>query len=831
LAGWAVARRAGAFLIAVTAAPLVSLIIANYNGAQHLPDCLGSVAALDYPRDSLEVILVDNGSTDDSVAVARRILPNIRVLLQTTNTGFAPASNEGARAAHGEYLAFLNNDVRVPPDWLNTLLAPFATGEPDLACVASTLVSWDGQRIDFVGGAVNAYGRAFQVSQGLPYEPNRYDEPRELFFACGGAMFIRRAVFEEIGGFDADFVAYFEDVDLGWRLWLLGYRVVLAPAAVAQHRLHATGARLGPHRRFAVSELNALRMITKNYSDENLLRVLSAALLLGAQRAVSHGQVDRREYDFPGPFDSVADDGQPFSRLAASYLVAMSRFADELPYWLAKRAAIQSRRVRSDADLFAKFPFVQVNPLFPWRRHVLVQRAALKALGVAVPMKTTPGRHLLIISHETIGPKMAGPGVRCLEIARAMSAYGPVTLAAPGQPQADAAGVRLVSYHTPGDLETAINTADVVLAIGQLVSRIPRLRQLDRPLIVDWYDPFEIEKLAQADAIAPEFYPLVERESHLDLNLQARAGDFFLCASERQRDYWLGVLLACGRGRLAEYAADPTLRTLIDVVPFGLPSLPPCQTAPAVKGVLPGVRDTDRLLYWGGGLWQWFDPFTLLEALARIVEQRNDVKVFFAAGRHFNAATVPDMPIYVQVVERARGLNLLDRYVFFGDWIPYAERANYLLEADLGVSLHREGLESRFAFRTRFLDYIWSGLPMVVTQGDPLADLVQQRGLGRVVPPGDVNALTAAILELLSGDARRELAPRFAAVAEAFTWEAVVQPIVRFMQAPRFAPDARRTLEGLELADRVKQLEETLTQINNGRVMRALRWLDRLRRF
>ncbi len=815
----------------MTTAPLVSLVIANYNGGQHLPDCLGSVAALDYPHDSLEVILVDNGSTDDSVAVARRILPDVRVLSQATNTGFAPASNEGARVAHGEYLAFLNNDVRVPPDWLNALLAPFATGEPDLACVASTLVSWDGQRIDFIGGAVNAYGRAFQVSQGLPYEPNRYDEPREVFFACGGAMLIRRAVFEEVGGFDADFVAYFEDVDLGWRLWLLGYRVVLVPAAVAQHRLHATGARLAPHRRFAMSELNALRMITKNYSDENLPRVLSAALLLGAQRSLLHGRVDRREYVFPGSLDSVADDGQPFSRLAASYIVAMSRFADELPYWMAKRAAIQSRRVRSDTDLFAKFPFVQVNPLFPWRRHILVQRAALEALGVAVPMQTTPGRHLLIISHETIGSKMAGPGVRCLEIARAMSAYGPVTLAAPGQPQADAVGVRLVGYQTPGDLETAINTADVVLAIGQLVSRIPRLRQLDRPLIVDWYDPFEIEKLAQADAIAPEFHALVERESHLDLNLQARAGDFFLCASERQRDYWLGVLLACGRGRLAEYATDPTLRTLIDVVPFGLPSQPPCQTAPAVKGVLPGVRKTDRLLYWGGGLWQWFDPFTLLEALAHIVRQRDDVKAFFAAGRHFNAATVPDMPIYGQVVERARGLNLLDRYVFFGDWIPYAERANYLLEADLGVSLHREGLESRFAFRSRFLDYIWSGLPMVVTQGDSLADLVQQCGLGRVVPPSDVNALTTAILELLSGDARRELAPRFAAVAQAFTWEAVVQPIVRFMQTPRFAPDARRTLEGLELADRVKQLEETLTQINNGRVMRALRWLDRLRRF
>lgn len=813
----------------MTASPRVSLIIPNYNGARHLPDCLGSVAALDFPRAALEVILVDNASTDDSVAVARRCLPDLHVLPMATNTGFAPACNAGARSASGEYLAFLNNDARVLPDWLNALLAPFAENAPDLAGVASTLVSWDGQQVDFVGGAVNAFGRAFQLDQSLPFDPNDYREPRDLLFACGGAMLLRRAVFEEAGGFDDDFVAYFEDVDLGWRLWLLGYRIVLAPQAVAQHRLHATGARLGTHRRFAISELNALRMITKNYAEENLTRVLTAALLLGAQRAVLHGQVDRREYDFPGPLEAAEAGDPPFNRLAASYVVAMSRFADELPHWLAKRAVIQSRRVRSDSELFARFPFVLVNPLFPWRRHALVQQAALKSLGVAAAVHTTPGRRLLIVSHETIGPKMAGPGVRCLELARALSAYGPVTLAAPGQPEVDAPGVAVLGYQTPADLERAINAADAVLAIGQLVSRLPRLRQLDRPLIVDWYDPFEIEKLAQAESVAPEFYGQIERESHLDLNLQARAGDFFICASERQRDYWLGVLLACGRGHLADYAADPTLRTLIDVVPFGLPAQPPRRTGPAVKGVLPGIRATDRLLYWGGGLWQWFDPFTLLEALAQLAAQRDDIKLFFAAGRHFNAATVPDMPIYAQVVERAKALNLLERHVFLGDWIPYAERANYLLDADLGISLHRAGLESRFAFRTRFLDYFWSGLPLVVTQGDPLAEIVAERGLGRVVPPGDAGALAAAIQDLLATDARAEMAPRFASLAESLTWERVVQPIARFLEAPRFAPDARRALDQLDLAVRVKQLEESLQTIHNGRLMRALRWLNRLR--
>nr|MBP7694701.1 glycosyltransferase family 4 protein [Anaerolineales bacterium] len=424
-----------------------------------------------------------------------------------------------------------------------------------------------------------------------------------------------------------------------------------------------------------------------------------------------------------------------------------------------------------------------------------------------------------------------GPGVRNLELARALAAHARVTLAAPGQPVADAAGVTLLGYQTDQDLEPALAAADAVLALGQLVSRRPRLRQLDKPLIVDWYDPFEIEKLAQAAAVPADYWTQVDRESHLDLNLQARAGDFFICASDRQRDYWLGVLLACGRARLADYADDPTLRTLIDVVPFGLPAAPPVRGGPAIKGVVPGISPADRVLYWGGGLWQWFDPLLLIEALAEIVRQRPEVKVFFAAGRHFDTATVPEMPIYQAVVERARALGLLDQHVFFGDWVPYARRGDFLLDADLGVSLHRAGLESRFAFRTRFLDYLWAGLPMVVSAGDPLAELVDQHSLGRVIAPGDPAALTAAVLELLAEpDLRARLAPRFASVAAQFHWARVIEPLARFLRAPRFAPDARRALDGLDLAARVKTLETELQAVRNTRVMRAAGWLERWRR-
>jgi GT2 family glycosyltransferase/glycosyltransferase involved in cell wall biosynthesis len=809
----------------------VSLIVVNYNGRSVLPDCLASLAALEWPRGALEVILVDNGSSDGSLELARQALPDIRLLPQTHNLGFAPACNLGAQAAHGEYLAFLNNDARVPADWLRAMTAPLEGAPDDLACVASTLLSWDGQRVDFVGGALNPYGRAFQVDQGLPYDPSRYRGQRETLFACGGAMLIRSAVYREVGGFDDEFIAYFEDVDLGWRLWLMGYRVLLVPDAIAFHHLHATGRRLGTPRRFAIAELNALRMIVKNYSDANLQPMLAASLLLASQRASLHGRLALDDFAFPGPIDQAGADGpQPLPALATSYVVAMSRLAGELPHWLEKRAAVQSRRARSDAEIFGRFPLAISNPMTPWRAHAVTQQDDLQALGVPAYLQPTPVRHLLIISHETIGPKMAGPGVRCLEMARALAPHCRVTLAAPGQPAAEAPGVTLLGYDSPADLDPALNAAGVVLAVGQMVSRIPRLRQLDRPLIVDWYDPFEIEKLAMVDTVRPEHWSLADQESHLDLALQAQAGDFYLCASDRQRDLWLGLLLASGRLNMQTASADRTARALIDVVPFGLPSSPPKRSGPAIKGCIEGIGPTDKVLYWGGGLWQWFDPLTLLEAMARVGVQRPDAKLFFAAGLHFDTKTVPAMPIYGQVQARAAELGLLGRSVFFGDWIPYAERGNVLLEADLGLSLHNDGLESRYAFRTRLLDYIWAGLPMIVTGGDPLSEVVAQNNLGCVVPAGDGEALAGAILQMLGRvEARAEMAERFAAVARSYTWERVVEPIARFMDQPRFAPDARRALERLEPAVRARELEETLRTINQGRVMRFLRWVDRLR--
>jgi glycosyltransferase involved in cell wall biosynthesis len=278
-------------------------------------------------------------------------------------------------------------------------------------------------------------------------------------------------------------------------------------------------------------------------------------------------------------------------------------------------------------------------------------------------------------------------------------------------------------------------------------------------------------------------------------------GSAFVCASERQRDLWLGALASLGRIDLAGYRADPTLRNLIDVVPFGLEPEPPRRTAPAIKGVVPGIAEKDKVLLWAGGIWNWFDPATVIRAVAAVAARRDDVRLFFLAP-----GSLEEGPREMEMAREARRLAdelaLTGRVVFFNNrWVPYAERANYLLDADVGVSAHFDTVESRFAFRTRLLDHFWAGLPSIVTGGDALAELVERRELGAVVAAGDVDAWSRAIEDLLADDVRRERArASCAAVRDELAWPVVTEPLARLVETetahtPARAAGARLTLD------------------------------------
>jgi glycosyltransferase involved in cell wall biosynthesis len=274
------------------------------------------------------------------------------------------------------------------------------------------------------------------------------------------------------------------------------------------------------------------------------------------------------------------------------------------------------------------------------------------------------------------------------------------------------------------------------------------------------------------------------------LNKQLERGDFFVCASEKQRDFWLGQLAAVHRINPATYDQDESLRSLLAVAPFGLPDTPPAKTDKVLRGVLPGIDEGDFLLLWGGGIYNWFDPLTLIRAVAAVVEEYDDVKLFFMGSAHPNPG-VPKMKMTSIALHVAEELGLLGTHVFFNpDWVPYEQRADYLLEADLGVSTHFEHIETAFSYRTRILDYLWCGLPILASEGDSLSRMVNEHGLGLTAPPQDVDALAQALKRLRNDrDLYAACKANVEALAPHMTWERSLAPIVEFCRNPRRAPD------------------------------------------
>ncbi len=241
------------------------------------------------------------------------------------------------------------------------------------------------------------------------------------------------------------------------------------------------------------------------------------------------------------------------------------------------------------------------------------------------------------------------------------------------------------------------------------------------------------------------------------VNAGLRRGDFFTCASERQRDFWLGSLGALGRVNPYTYEADPLLSRLVSVVPFGLPNEPPRRQGPGLRGVVPGIGPDDKVVLWGGGVYNWLDPISLLRAAERLSHRIPELRLVFLGMRHPNPA-VPEMRVAAQVQALSGELGLTGKHVFFNaGWAPYAQRADFLLDADVAVSTHLDHIETRYSFRSRVLDYLWAGLPMVLTEGDVLAAEVADAGLGVTVPAEDDEALEEALAVVLANPPPQEL--------------------------------------------------------------------------
>jgi glycosyltransferase involved in cell wall biosynthesis len=260
--------------------------------------------------------------------------------------------------------------------------------------------------------------------------------------------------------------------------------------------------------------------------------------------------------------------------------------------------------------------------------------------------------------------------------------------------------------------------------------------------------------------------------------LQLSRGDHFLCASAEQRLYVLGFLTALGRVNPRRLALDPTLERLVAVVPFGCepPARPP---RPLLPDREPGER---RILF--GGVYDWYDVATFLAALERLATPAWTVLVV----RHPAPEATPQDAFARLEREVRRRAGLAER-VRFLDWVPAERRHDLLASADVLAAPHRDGFESELAFRTRFLDALAAGCPVVASRGGALARRIEERRAGWVVPTGDAGELAAAIDAALAGGADRDArVERGRELAAELAWPRVLEPLVRLLGAPEVDP-------------------------------------------
>ncbi len=381
-----------------------------------------------------------------------------------------------------------------------------------------------------------------------------------------------------------------------------------------------------------------------------------------------------------------------------------------------------------------------------------------------------------LLPSEPLRAQMAGIAIRYAEMARTLPLLGvDVVLLQPGELGAarelDLPLADLRAFER-GRLADLVADCDLAISQGQLANDL-LLEAPATPSVVDLYDPFLIENMHYLPSLGLDPY----RNDHATWVLQMSRGDFFLCSCEEQRQFYLGFLTALGRVNPHALASDPDLKKLIAVVPFGVPT-----RLPEARSLLGPRREGERRLLFGG-LYDWYDPWPLLEAVAG----RREKDWTLLLIRNPNPGT--PQKLFGEVEAWCRQRALWGESVQVLDWVPSQRRYDLLREVDVLVATHRLDLETRLSLRTRFLDAFRAGCPVLTTEGGAIARLLQEHRAGWVVPEADAPAITRALLEILNHEGERDRRRQAATgLADSFSWEKVLEPLIAFALAAQSDP-------------------------------------------
>jgi len=411
---------------------------------------------------------------------------------------------------------------------------------------------------------------------------------------------------------------------------------------------------------------------------------------------------------------------------------------------------------------------------------------------------------------------MASPGIRMYNIARVLAEHLPqsdITLAVPSDSQLpdNSLPFRVIPYKRTS-LASAAFRSDILISNHFPPYLYPFMCR--KRVVLDLFSPFteQLEVARSKGRGADAFVSSYTRE----LVSQLLLTDLVLCASDRQRDLYFGMLSAIGRVTPDAYDKDHWLSNLLALAPFGVRDGEPKATRRVLRDVWPGIHAGDTILIWNGVIIDWYDLVTLIRAIASISQQRSDIKLFFLGTEHPDNPGVPKLQglgggTVRAALQLCEELKLLNRFVFFNfDWVDYEDTVNYLAEADIGICTYFDNIETRFAFRSRYADLLWAALPIICTQGDVWAESVHSRPLGIAVPERDEDSLVNAILRLADDAAfAQRCKENLREERERFRWHRVLERLICYCQEAPEAPTKWRqvpTLASLAASNQATKL-------------------------
>lgn len=743
--------------------PSVTVIVLNYNGKKHLEDCFASLTKIDYPADKLSLMVVDNGSSDDSVAYMQNHYPEVQLVQSPENVGFAAGNNLGAKEAAGQYVVFLNNDMWVEPN-LVTGLVEAVQSDPKTVCASSKILNWDGSRFDFAGSAAHFAGYGYQVGIDEPYDPDRFTEIYPILFACGGAMMIDRRLFLDIGGFDEDYFIYYEDMDLGWRLWLLGYQVVFAANSVVYHRHHGTMDSFSDYRKQVLFKRNALYSVIKNYDDENLGKILPA-IMLGAvdgvvEESVVKGHLDLSEYHIKSP-KRGGKITTSIDKRNMSMLVAIHDVVENLPRLMEKRELVQKQRQRSDKEIAKMFRW----PFRYWPQvSAQSQYKVIDAFNLQEIFEET-ARQVLVISSDILpypGMPTVGSGLRAWGLGQGLKHCGhEVIFSMPKAALKDReaiapAEVQKLAWepHTLGEIVRAVNP-DIVVVCNWPIMALLAGEDFGIPVILDQHGPHFIEREYQ------DVGSVDDNTYHKLLAL--RRADFFTCAGHKQKEYFHSWLEKAGW-------SEQEINERTAAIPFSL--------SPDV----PERNPVSELTFvYGGVFLPWQDPVVGLSALVEWMDRNDTGALYFYGGKH------PVYPVNTGIFDQLLEQLTQSSHVIAPGLVSHAELIERYTQAHIAIDLMQKNRERELAFTSRTVEYLWCGLPVIYNDYAELSDYIRQYNAGWILDPTDKEAVLATLDEIANHpeevEKRSQNAQRL--IQEKLNWNKTILPLDRFIRHPR----------------------------------------------